>query len=91
MRLPFTFSCPACRAAGQRFPIYQAIERKTCTRCSNCGSEVAMAPLGLIFVASILTAQWFLGIAALIAQGVLTRMPGMYLHSRNATLCKCAQ
>ena len=50
-----------------------------------------MAPLGLIFVASILTAQWFLGIAALIAQGVLTRMPGMYLHSRNATLCKCAQ
>ena len=50
-----------------------------------------MAPLGLIFVASILTAQWFWGIAALIAQGVLTWMPGMYLHSRNATLCKCAQ
>jgi len=47
--------------------------------------------LGLIFVASILTAQWFWGIAALIAQGVLTWMPGMYLHSRNATLCKCAQ
>jgi len=57
MRLPFTFSCPACRAAGQRFPIYQAIERKTCTRCSSCGSKVAMAPLGLIFVASILTAD----------------------------------
>jgi len=104
MRLPFTFSCPACRAAGQRFPIYQAIERKTCTRCSSCGSEVvselgyvapaiwhvlslmALATLGLIFVASILTAQWFWGIAALIAQGVLTWMPGMYLHSRNATL-----
>lgn len=104
MRLPFTFSCPACRAAGQRFPIYQAIERKTRTRCSSCESEVvselgyvahaiwhvlslmAMAPLGLILVASILTAQWSWGIAALIAQGVLTWMPGMYLHSRNATL-----
>jgi hypothetical protein len=37
MRLPFTFSCPACRAAGQRFPIYQAYDkaRKAACECAQ--------------------------------------------------------